>query len=180
MLNNSLFTSKDQTWETPQELFDTLNNVFNFEVDVCAVPETAKCSYFYTPEIDGLSQTWDNTCWMNPPYGREQIKWIEKAYRESLKTGTTVVCLIPARPDTKVWQNIIFPNASNICFLKGRLKFGNSKDSAPFPSALIVFGDINQQQLEVLNQLGYSVNVLPTDRVVIHYHYEHPGGIRFF
>lgn len=58
MLNDSLFSSKDQTWETPQDLFDKLNSVFNFEVDVCAVPETAKCNTYYTSKIDGLKQTW--------------------------------------------------------------------------------------------------------------------------
>ena len=71
-LNSSLFSSKDQTWETPLALFDRLNNVFGFETDVCALPETAKCENYYTPEIDGLAQEWEGYCWMNPPYGREQ------------------------------------------------------------------------------------------------------------
>lgn len=75
-LNNGLFSSNDQTWETPKDFFNKLNEVFNFELDVCAVPETAKCEKYFTPEIDGLSQEWKETCWMNPPYGREQIKWI--------------------------------------------------------------------------------------------------------
>lgn len=66
--------------------------------------------------------------------------------------------LIPARPDTKAWQNVIFKSASTICFIKGRLKFGNSKDSAPFPSALIVFGGVNDEQFEVLNCLGKTFN----------------------
>ena len=100
--NRTLFSSKDQTWETPKEFFNKLNSVFNFTLDVCASPETAKCEKYFTPEIDGLTKNWaDNMCWMNPPYGREQIKWIEKAAEESLN-GTTIVCLIPARPDTKV------------------------------------------------------------------------------
>lgn len=158
-LNDSLFSSKDQTWETPQSLFDMLNEVFKFELDVCAVPETAKCGKYFTPEIDGLSQIWEGSCWMNPPYGREQIKWIEKASKESNSDLTRVVCLIPARPDTKVWHNVIFPNAKVICFIKGRLKFGNSKDSAPFPSALVVFGNnINEYQMNVLNNLGKTFN----------------------
>ena len=151
MLNDSLFSSKDQTWETPQDLFDKLNSVFNFEVDVCAVPETAKCNTYFTPEIDGLKQEWKGFCWMNPPYGREQVKWIEKASKEN----ATTVCLIPARPDTKVWQEIIFKKAKAVCFIKGRLKFGGSKDSAPFPSALIVFGDkLTEDQEKLLKSLG--------------------------
>ena len=152
-LNSSLFSSKDQTWETPQDLFDKLNEVFEFELDVCAVDETAKCNKYFTPEIDGLKQEWKGNCWMNPPYGREQIKWIEKAYNES-KNDAKIVCLIPARPDTKVWHNIIFTKASCIVFIKGRLKFGGSKDAAPFPSALIVFGNITNEQEEALREFG--------------------------
>ena len=151
MLNQGMMSSKDQTWETPQDLFDKLNSVFNFETDVCAVPETAKCDTYYTPEIDGLKQEWKGVCWMNPSYGREQVKWIEKASKEN----ATTVCLIPARPDTKVWHETIFKKAKAVCFIKGRLKFGGSKDSAPFPSALIVFGnELNHDQIEILEDLG--------------------------
>ena len=74
----------------------------------------------------------------NPPYGRELPKWVDKAYRESLD-GATVVMLIPARPDTSYWHNIIFPHAAAICYLKGRLRFGRSDQGAPFPSAIVVF-----------------------------------------
>ena len=158
MINKGLFTSNDQTWETPNYLFNKLNNVFNFEIDVCALKETAKCENYFTPEIDGLKQEWDKTCWMNPPYGREQVKWITKA---SESTKATTVCLIPARPDTKVWQEIIFQNAIAICFIKGRLKFGNSKDSAPFPSALVIFADnITIQQEALLKDIGKLVKVV--------------------
>ena len=158
MINKSLFSSKDQTWETPKEFFDKLNDVFDFSLDVCAVPETAKCENYFTPEIDGLAQKWgNNICWMNPPYGREQVKWIEKAAKESLN-GTTIVCLIPARPDTKVWQNIIFPNAKGVCFIRGRLKFGGSKDSAPFPSAIVIFGnELTNSQEDLLKSIGTLV-----------------------
>ena len=154
-LNEGLFSSKDQTWETPQCLFDNLNNVFKFTLDVCATPETSKCDVYFTPEIDGLSQDWNgNVCWMNPPYGREQIKWISKAQKESL-SNTTVVCLIPARTDTRVWHDVIFPNARAVCFVRGRLKFGGSKSSAPFPSAIIVFGnEITAEQKDVLKNIG--------------------------
>ena len=153
-INDSLFSSEDQTWETPQDLFDKLNSVFNFNLDVCAIDETAKCKEYFTPKINGLTKDWKGICWMNPPYGREQIKWIIKAYEESKKHSSTVVCLIPARPDTRVWHNIIFKNASSICFIKGRLKFSNSKQSAPFPSALITFGSINNKQIELLKTFG--------------------------
>lgn len=139
MNNELMFSSKDQTWETPQDFFDKLDDEFNFTLDPCCTHETAKCEKHYTPEEDGLSQCWGGEIvFMNPPYGREQPNWIKKAYKESLKNGTTVVCLIPARTDTKVWHDIIFPNAE-IRFIKGRLKFGGSKNSAPFPSAVVIF-----------------------------------------
>lgn len=154
MINKSLFSSKIHTWETPFDLFEKLDETFNFNTDVCASKDNAKCKNFFDIDVNGLSQRWEGNCWMNPPYGREQIKWIEKAHDESTK-GSTVVCLIPARPDTKIWHNIIFKKAKVICFIKGRLKFGGSNDSAPFPSALIVFSPhITNNQIECLSSLG--------------------------
>lgn len=144
MNNKLMFSSKDQTWETPIEFFNKINKEFSFDLDVCAVPETAKCEKYFTPEIDGLSQDWKGNCWMNPHYGRQIGKWIEKAYTESLK-GATVVCLIPARTDTRYWHEFIFPYAYEIRFIKGRLKFGNSDNSAPFPSALVIFKSLKNR-----------------------------------
>ena len=135
------FKSEKQTWETPLDFFSKLDQLFSFTLDACASDENAKVANYYTEEQDALLQDWQGVVWCNPPYGRGQIKFIEKAYQESVKHGSVVVCLIPARPDTKVWQDLIFNHADQVCFIKGRLKFGNSKDAAPFPSALIVFGD---------------------------------------
>lgn len=135
------FKSENQTWETPKAFFDQLNRLFGFTLDACASSENAKVGNYYTVEQNALIQEWQGVVWCNPPYGREQVKFIQKAYDESVKHGSTVVCLIPARPDTKVWQDLIFAKADQVCFIKGRLKFGNSKDAAPFPSALVVFGN---------------------------------------
>lgn len=158
MINNSLFTSKKQTWETPLDLFNLLNTVFHFNIDLCALEDTNKCNLYYNPYINSLSLNWCSlTYWMNPPYGREQIEWIRKASEDSYLYSSTIVCLIPARPDTKVWQEVIFSKAKAICFIKGRLKFGGSKDAAPFPSALIVFGNINNEQYSLLCSLGYTI-----------------------
>lgn len=141
-MNNqaAMVSSVRQDWETPQEFFNKINAEFNFTVDVCAVPENAKCERYFTPEIDGLAQDWTNDiCWMNPPYGRMyQDKWIRKAYEESQK-GATVVCLIPARTDKKIWHEIILPYAE-VRFIKGRLKFVGAEAGALFPSALVIFG----------------------------------------
>lgn len=136
-----MFSSKDMTWETPQDFFDRLNDEFHFTLDVCATYETAKCKYYYTPEQDGLKQQWGGICWMNPPYGRETGKWLEKAYKESLN-GNTIVCLIPSRTDTKYWHDYCM-KASEIRFVKGRLKFGNATAPAPFPSAVVIFDNSN-------------------------------------
>ena len=136
---NVHFSSKSNEWTTPQHLFDELNQEFNFTLDPCATEENAKCSKHFTIEDDGLSKDWSNdVVFMNPPYGREIKKWIKKAYEESLN-GATVVCLIPARTDTTYWHDFIFEKADDIRFLKGRLKFGNGKNSAPFPSAIVVY-----------------------------------------
>jgi phage N-6-adenine-methyltransferase len=131
-----MYSSKSDDWETPKYLFDKLDAVFDFTRDVCASPENAKCSLYYTRADDGLRQSWTGICWMNPPYGRKIGEWVKKAY-ESAKHGATVVCLLPARTDTKWWQT--YCAHGEISFIPGRLKFGNSKNSAPFPSALVVF-----------------------------------------
>ena len=132
------YSSKSNEWATPQKLFDELNEEFNFTLDPCATDENAKCNKHFTIEDDGLSKDWSkDVVFMNPPYGREIKKWIKKAYEESLN-GATVVCLIPARTDTTYWHDFIFDKADDIRFLKGRLKFGNSKNTAPFPSAIVL------------------------------------------
>ena len=123
-------------WETPQGLFDALDNIFHFTIDVCASPENAKCQRFFTESNYALSKTWEGVCWMNPPYGRKIGTWVKKAW-ESGKSGATVVALLPASTDTKWWH--AYCEASEHLFLKGRLRFGNANMNAPFPSALVVF-----------------------------------------
>ena len=78
-----MFSSRTDLWSTPQDLFDELNKEFNFDIDVCALPENAKCERYFSPQIDGLSQKWEGVCWCNPPYGREIGKWVEKAYKDA-------------------------------------------------------------------------------------------------
>ena len=133
------YSSKTNEWSTPQAFFDELNKEFNFTLDPCATSENAKCTKYFTVEDDGLKQDWSNDIvFMNPPYGRDIKYWIKKAYEESLN-GATVVCLIPSRTDTAYWHNYIFGKADDIRFIKGRLKFGGSKNPAPFPSAIIIY-----------------------------------------
>jgi phage N-6-adenine-methyltransferase len=142
-----MFSSKTAEWTTPQAFYDRLNQEFNFTLDPCCTDETAKCSTYYTEADDGLAQPWaGHSVFMNPPYGRSIKDWIRKAYEESRKPNTVVVALIPARTDTRYWHDYCM-EASEIRFIKGRLKFGESNNSAPFPSAVVVFGSGSNPQI---------------------------------
>lgn len=135
---NVHFSSATAEWPTPQALFDELSAVYGgFTLDPCATPENAKCPQFFTKEQDGLRQPWFGKVFMNPPYGREIGQWVRKAWEESLK-GTLVVCLLPARVDTRWWHDYV--KKGHVYFFRGRLKFGLSRNSAPFPSAIVTFG----------------------------------------
>ena len=139
-MNAVLFSSKDEEWATPQAFFDALNKEFQFTLDPCALHHNAKCSLYYTPIEDGLIQDWGgNIIFCNPPYGRKIAAWVEKCYHEAKKENTKVVLLIPARTDTAYFHNFIYKKAKEIRFVKGRLKFGNAPNSAPFPSMVVVF-----------------------------------------
>jgi phage N-6-adenine-methyltransferase len=131
------FTSRSDRWATPIEFFRQLDREFGFTLDVCALADNAKCERYFSPDDDGLRQEWRGTCWMNPPYGRVIALWMQKAY-ESALAGATVVCLVPARTDTRWWQDFA-TKAAEIRFVSGRLKFGEAVNSAPFPSAVVVF-----------------------------------------
>lgn len=134
------FSSKTNEWATPQDFFERLNREFNFELDPCSDGHNAKCDRYFTQEDDGLMQDWAGVAisvFMNPPYGRVIGDWIRKAYEESRK-GATVVALIPSRTDTKYWHDYVM-KAKEIRLVKGRLKFGDGRNSAPFPSAVVIF-----------------------------------------
>ena len=135
-----LFSSSSENWSTPMDLFELINSKYNFTVDVCADASNNKVKKYYNIQKDGLSQDWSNdVCWCNPPYGKNISKWIEKAYVESEK-GTKIVMLLPSRTDTKWFHNFIYENKNaKIEFIKGRLKFSGSNNSAPFPSMIVKF-----------------------------------------
>lgn len=135
-----MFSSETDLWETPQEFFNKLDAKFHFTLDVAANDQNHKCERYYTRQQDGLSQPWDGVIWCNPPYGREIGKWVEKAYKENCERGTIVVMLLPARTDTRWFHNYIYGKA-DIQFIKGRLKFGGGKNSAPFPSMVVTYGE---------------------------------------
>lgn len=123
-------------WATPPELFAKYDAEFHFTLDVCASPENAKCANYITPEMNGLACDWSReVCWMNPPYDAGLTKWVAKAASES--RHATVVCLIPARTDTRWWHEHIEGKAE-VRFIKGRIRFVGAPFNAPFPSCLVV------------------------------------------
>ena len=137
MMNKGMYSSKKNDYETPQNFFDEINMEFDFTLDPCSTHENAKCKNHYTISENGLKKDWSGEIvFMNPPYGREIKEWVKKAYDESIK-GAIVVCLLPARTDTRWWHDYCMKG--EIRFIKGRLKFGVTKNSAPFPSAIVIF-----------------------------------------
>lgn len=135
-----MLSSKDMTWETPQDFYDKLDEEFKFNLDPCATPETAKCNKYFTKEDDGLKQSWGGyKVFCNPPYGSEIKNWVRKCSEEA--KHAKVVMLIPARTDTAYFHDYIY-NKAEIRFVRGRLKFkGKQKGSgsAPFPSMVVIF-----------------------------------------
>lgn len=123
----SLWSSKDQSWRTPEGLLQLLNKEFDFNFDPCPINNT----------FNGLEIEWKERNFINPPYKFVDI-WIMKGWNESTK-GKLCVFLVAARTDTKWFHNYVLPYAKEIRFIKGRLKFSGSKNSAPFPSMIVIF-----------------------------------------
>ena len=130
------YSSKNHEWSTPQYLFDKLNREFNFTLDPCSTSENAKCPKFYTIHENGLAKDWSGErVFVNPPYGNQISKWVRKSFQEA--ENCVVVMLIPSRTDTKWWHQYVMKG--EVRFIEGRLKFGDCKNSAPFPSAIVIF-----------------------------------------
>jgi hypothetical protein len=125
--NGVRFSSLSIFWNTPKYLYEELNKEFDFDFDPC--PEN--------PKFNGLSVEWGTRNFVNPPYGKFLPAWIKKGYFESLK-GKLVVFLIPSRTDVKWWHEYVM-KANEIRFIRGRLKYGDAKHSAPFPSCVVIF-----------------------------------------
>ena len=145
MNNDLMFSSKTCEWATPQDFFDRLNAEFKFTLGPCASAENHKCDKYYTKAEDGLIQDWSGeTVFCNPPYGREIGRWVCKCFHEVFDGKCPcAVMLIPARTDTRWFHDYIY-NKAEIRFIPGRLKFNSQKNSAPFPSMVVVF-----QQAEI-------------------------------
>lgn len=151
-MNDGMYSSNEPNTKTPKWLAEDLLQVFSWDIDVCS-DEPNICRKYFDKEVDGLRQEWLGLCWMNPPYGREIGRWVEKA-RYSFGN---VVCLLPARTDTKWWHNNV-PHASFVVFIRGRLQFEGTPTNAPFPSCFVVFGSITIEQQDKLGSYGWSIS----------------------
>lgn len=163
------FSSASCDWSTPRDFFAQLHAEFGFTLDVCAAEENACVPRYFDTECDGLEQDWSGErCWMNPPYGdpeqpcspvctkkrcvsrgfhiKEYVPGIRDWVAKAATCGALVVALLPARTDTRWWHDYVWDADQNqsrpgveVRLLRGRLKFGAAKASAPFPSAVVVF-----------------------------------------
>ncbi len=141
MNNAACFSSNSEEWRTPDNLYDRLTSEFHFDLDVAASRENSKCYLYYHKGNSGLTNEWSGNIWCNPPYGRSIGLWVKKASEEiAAGRSPVIVMLLPARTDTRWFHDYIYNSPRvEIRFLKGRLKFSNSKDNAPFPSMLVIF-----------------------------------------
>jgi len=164
MINKGMMSSNRDDWRTPIDLFRQLDAVFCFDLDVAADNINHLCSDYYTADDSAFDHGWGEIArcaWCNPPYGRGLYNWIAECDAQSHKADPcSVVALLPARTDTAVWRHHVWPTADAICFLYGRLKFDDGNGTAPFPSALVVFGrGISNAEINKLAHLGRWVKL---------------------
>jgi site-specific DNA-methyltransferase (adenine-specific) len=135
--------SQTDDWATPSNLFAELDEIYHFTFDAAASSKNHLCKKWAGLDhenaaySDGLTVSWANEIvWCNPPYGRQIKDWMKKAHNES--TNAKIVMLLPARTDTMWFHE--YAIIHKVTFLRGRLKFGGQKVSAPFPSILVEMG----------------------------------------
>lgn len=137
-MNDVLFSRKTDEWETPKDLYQTLDAEFRFSLDPCSTDINAKCENHYTAKDNGLAKNWGGQrVFCNPPYSKVR-EWVQKCYEEAKKPGTVVVALLPSRTDTRWFHDYILDRAE-IRFIRGRLKFSGAQYNAPFPSIIVIW-----------------------------------------
>jgi hypothetical protein len=138
----AMTSSVKHDWETPEKILGVVRSVLGpIYLDPCtSLSNPVGAERFYVPKDDGLSKQWRGTVYMNSPYGRELSKWVKKASAE--EGATAIIGLIPARPDTRWFQDYCNPSTSSataVCFWRGRLTFVGAPAPALFPSALVLW-----------------------------------------
>lgn len=152
-LSPALFSTGKDDWETPPQLFASLNAEFRFTLDLAANATNAKCSRWIgpggiAPDLLNYEIAHDEVCWMNPPYSRVQSRFIHTAANHAAGKHVIVVALLPARTDTRAFHDFVWdldshrpkPWVREVRFLRGRLRFVGAPSCAPFPSMVVVFG----------------------------------------
>lgn len=152
-----LHSRQSDEWATPPDLFAALDREFHFDVDAAATADNALCEVYWDQHADALVQPWATyhvpfgpatfdhpIVYCNPPYSR-CLEFLSKAAQEASR-GATVVCLVPARTDTRWFHALVWDADRHqprpgveVRFVKGRLRFGGSTNGAPFPSLIVVF-----------------------------------------
>ena len=139
--NNGRYNGNGRHWETPPEIFDPLDEEFDFTLDPCATQETAKCLEFFTEAENGLALPWgSHRVFMNPPYGREIYAWTRKARIEQA-SGSLVVGLLPASTDLAWWHEDVIEHAE-VRYIRGRVRFltgGPYRASGFFASVVVIW-----------------------------------------
>lgn len=142
-MDKVLFSSNKLDWETPPWLMNLINDDMWWPertLDVCATAANTKCDEYMDKETDALTTTWPGgSAFCNPPYGKNISRWVRRAAHQTWKRNVfDTVVLLPSRTDTKYWHNYVM-RASEVCFLRGRIRFLGAASSAPFPSCLVRF-----------------------------------------
>jgi site-specific DNA-methyltransferase (adenine-specific) len=160
-LANSKGISQKDKWGTDPKLFQVLHNEFFFSLDPCCEIETAKCDVFFTSEMNGLIQSWENqVVYMNPPYSRGNIdKWVEKACEE--RKHAVIVALLPVSTSARWWHKYVDHKAI-VRYIQGRVKFEGAESTAPFSSAIAIYGKPVSyiRNIEKLKGGDYKINFM--------------------
>lgn len=170
-MNAALLSSTDMTWQTPPEFLDLVRAVGDIAFDPATTPDNPVGARYFCDNGEhgcGLAADWGRTlsclsparglAYVNPPYGRELPKWIAKMALEG-GAGAEIIALIPARPDTRAWQRDIRGTADRVCFLAGRIRFVGAPAAAPFPSAVIYWGERGDEFHRVFSPRGWVVSL---------------------
>lgn len=155
IITSGIMSSNSDNWATPTALFNKLNDEFNFNLDPCADAKNHKCARYYDIEQNGLSKVWTGSdrVFMNPPYGKMIKHWVKKARQSFEENGALVVALLPARTDTKWWLDCMA--SAEIRFIKGRVKFGDGKNGAPFPSVIVIWRERERLNAPIVKMMEY-------------------------
>ena len=161
-----LFSSRSSEWNTPSVIIEPVLQVLgSVDLDPCSNSKQSPnipAKRHFVKEDDGLKFRWKGRVYLNPPYGREILQWVKKLHDEyKAQCIKEAIALLPARTDT-AWFRILksYPR----CFIHGRLKFGNAKHAAPFPSVVVYLGNNSSVFVREFEPLGDIYTLMSVSR----------------